>query len=856
MALIVTNYSKFTIDEVQGADAQTEFTLQEYFDTVSRSTFVRVTVLVKRFTSSTGAPIGGDINTIGFDVLDNRTSVNITNVVDINPTTGAISPIQSSTLTNFNLGGSDRFEFGLQVGSGGSNDVTLNSLVRFDVNNITLSQFVGQRFGTRLQSQGGGSNSSSSRLVGTASNSSIGDLVWKDDSGDGVFQPNEGIDGVTIFLKDSDGNILATAVTGDNPITTSVVEKGFYNFIGLGKGIFTIDVDQTSAPLAGLVLQSGTYPTSVTLPDFPTTLSNVDFQYRSQQGTLSAVIKDIVGGAMRGADANNDTVPDDFFIVPTPGQTFTQQVTISSAGGTSAPREILIKTTNDPFVRLDSVSGIEDGKAGDLDGAINGQVRLAIPAISPTSPLILNVVSRIVNADSSLTPATLTFNLQDSAGTNDYGAATGKIDFFFTQQNFQKQIPPSVPWPEGISRSSPTVAYFKPFAPNVIEVDLNPVDVAVNASLTTPVVTGVGTLTEGEGGQSKNTVHNLFLNDYAIDVDPLGGGGIRIYSTPQTGNLLAVWKTSLDTTTYAQSSGSEAFDEFIKLVNNGNFAQINATSSFTKNGKTVDSQFNTSNSKQTLLAGNLVNSANPVVLKQFPNDASPGQTFQQFVNSLPVIVNGLPVSYTIEITTSSVLPISWSNYSATTQARIPIIKLPTGTSTLAINNGFTQDVLNLSTVRIVDANGNLVGVNISGNPPNTGNSNTDTIIGSPGNDNIRGTNGGDRLNGWLGDDILFGGNGPDVFVFSKPTSPPVNSGQTFGNDTITDFSPSDRIDLSAFGLRFNQIRQSVQGSGSSRFLLIDLTRTTNNTLIPWGGTIRLDGVTSALGSTSFIGLVQ
>jgi Ca2+-binding RTX toxin-like protein len=88
---------------------------------------------------------------------------------------------------------------------------------------------------------------------------------------------------------------------------------------------------------------------------------------------------------------------------------------------------------------------------------------------------------------------------------------------------------------------------------------------------------------------------------------------------------------------------------------------------------------------------------------------------------------------------------------------------------------------------------------------------------------------------------MTGGNGSDTFRFSNP-----GGSYTFGNDRITDFGRNDTIDLSSFDLQYNQISQSVVGTGASRFLLIDLTN------IAGGGTITLTGVTSALGESSFI----
>ncbi|CAM5285871.1 hypothetical protein FALB51S_00430 [Frigidibacter albus] len=77
----------------------------------------------------------------------------------------------------------------------------------------------------------------------------------------------------------------------------------------------------------------------------------------------------------------------------------------------------------------------------------------------------------------------------------------------------------------------------------------------------------------------------------------------------------------------------------------------------------------------------------------------------------------------------------------------------------------------------------------------SGDEDDDTLSGGAGNDILDGGAGNDHLAGGAGDDILLGGTGDDVlsgglgsdhFVFAD----------TFGNDIITDFDPSDIIDLS------------------------------------------------------------
>ncbi|MCP9484113.1 M10 family metallopeptidase C-terminal domain-containing protein [Shimia sp. CNT1-13L.2] len=66
----------------------------------------------------------------------------------------------------------------------------------------------------------------------------------------------------------------------------------------------------------------------------------------------------------------------------------------------------------------------------------------------------------------------------------------------------------------------------------------------------------------------------------------------------------------------------------------------------------------------------------------------------------------------------------------------------------------------------------------------------DKLFGGRGFDTLKGGNGADLLNGNQGNDVLTGGAGADVFVFAADG----------GQDTITDFTQSDTLDLSALSI--------------------------------------------------------
>jgi serralysin len=108
----------------------------------------------------------------------------------------------------------------------------------------------------------------------------------------------------------------------------------------------------------------------------------------------------------------------------------------------------------------------------------------------------------------------------------------------------------------------------------------------------------------------------------------------------------------------------------------------------------------------------------------------------------------------------------------------------------------------------------------------------DFLSGRGGNDILRGESGADLVAGGQGDDMIYGGNGSDrmlgnsgadIFVFEAGT----------GRDRVMDFRDGeDKIDLSAFDLRFADVQASLSAfHGGVRITLdggpsIDLIHTT------------------------------
>ena len=112
----------------------------------------------------------------------------------------------------------------------------------------------------------------------------------------------------------------------------------------------------------------------------------------------------------------------------------------------------------------------------------------------------------------------------------------------------------------------------------------------------------------------------------------------------------------------------------------------------------------------------------------------------------------------------------------------------------------------------------------------------DLLVGGEGNDTLDGGEGDDLLIGGEGDDTLTGGGGGDIFVF----------GEGSGNDTITDFDPTqDQIHLATLAqtITWEQLQSAITTIADTNDanvvtgLMIDLSA--------WGGgTIVLEGVTS------------
>lgn len=74
----------------------------------------------------------------------------------------------------------------------------------------------------------------------------IGNYVWDDADADGIQDAGEdGVDGVEVELYDDLGNLVATTTTGDD-YSTAAVEQGYYQFVGLDAGDYTVKFNAPS----------------------------------------------------------------------------------------------------------------------------------------------------------------------------------------------------------------------------------------------------------------------------------------------------------------------------------------------------------------------------------------------------------------------------------------------------------------------------------------------------------------------------------------------------------------------------------------------------------------------------------
>ena len=143
---------------------------------------------------------------------------------------------------------------------------------------------------------------------------------------------------------------------------------------------------------------------------------------------------------------------------------------------------------------------------------------------------------------------------------------------------------------------------------------------------------------------------------------------------------------------------------------------------------------------------------------------------------------------------------------------------------------------------------NVENLVLGGNTPfGVGNDLDNRITGSASSNWLLGGAGNDILNGGAGNDVLFGEAGADTFVFTQGT----------GGDVVGDFAVgTDRIDLSAYGLTWQTVLNSMHENGGTT--AIDLG---NGDFIVLNGVARAslsqsDFILSANAEPEFVGSID
>jgi Ca2+-binding RTX toxin-like protein len=116
---------------------------------------------------------------------------------------------------------------------------------------------------------------------------------------------------------------------------------------------------------------------------------------------------------------------------------------------------------------------------------------------------------------------------------------------------------------------------------------------------------------------------------------------------------------------------------------------------------------------------------------------------------------------------------------------------------------------------LTGGSGNDILNGLAGNDKLNGSNGNDTLSGDAGNDTLSGDSGDDIINGGIGNDIIIGGQGIDKqtggsgidtfkFLALSDIQSPGKSASTFGNnETITDFTAGDKIDLAGIDANVN-----------------------------------------------------
>ena len=198
--------------------------------------------------------------------------------------------------------------------SGANADLQALAASAADTGIATVSfQFVPAKTLTQLTTAGAVNSTTYSGTVFVVSGA-IGDFVWQDLNQNGIQDPGEpGIDGVTVILKDNTGTIIDTTVTSGG---------GKYEFTGLAAGTYSVLVDASSPPLAGMMptltnvgvdpeVDSNPNPATVVLATNTSVDKSIDFGFiPTPAGSIGDFVwKDTNGDGIQGSPADEPGIP-------------------------------------------------------------------------------------------------------------------------------------------------------------------------------------------------------------------------------------------------------------------------------------------------------------------------------------------------------------------------------------------------------------------------------------------------------------------------------------------------------------------------------------------------------------------
>ncbi len=640
-------------------------------------------------------------------------------------------------------------------------------------------------------------------------NGTISGTVQEDTTGDG--NGDTALGGITVTLKDSNGDTVATTVT---------ISDGTYSFTDVTPGDYTVeqtdlsgyssinDTDSTADAVEDDAANSNPDDNTlaVTLLAGETDSGNdfVDGLNGSISGTVQAdttgdnsgdtalsgvtiTLKDNNGDPVATTTTDNngnysfsDIAPGDYTVEQTDPNGYVSVSdgdSVDDDGGAGGSDDDTNSNSNDNILAISLIPGESDTGNNFVDeqtGTISGAV-----TDNSSNPLV-GVTIELFDTDTTTTVATTT-----TAGDGTYSFAD------VTPGNYEvREIDPTnyVSVSEEDSNNDGTD-----------DTDLE--DSATNNDNILTVV-----LADGESDTGNDFVDQVsgtgFISGTVLE-DTDGDG---IGDTPLSGVTINLSGTASDSTTTA-SDGTYSFGSPGSPLANGNYTitQINPTGygDVDESDGTNDNSISVTISDDASTGNNFVDglegSISGVVWSDLDNNGIEG-SLEDVVSGIDVTLTGGGadglLSTTGDNTTDTLTTDANGAYSFTglnpgEEYQVSFPTSATGYTGLTSQDSGSDDTIDS------DANvstGNTATITLTPGEDKTDvdagllPTNTITIPGTPSSETLTGTSGDDVIAGYKGQDTLTGGDGNDTFFFNETSD---------GVDVITDFtSGSDEIDLS------------------------------------------------------------